>query len=79
MVQNRVHPEAINGVNRVLRTRSPFDLSCEWPMWALVLALTLLAAGLRLFLIGAKTLWLDEAFSLWVARHPLPELWSWLG
>ncbi len=45
--------------------------------WA-VLAITLLAAGLRAFQIGAKTLWLDEAFSLWVARHPLPELWNWL-
>ncbi len=46
--------------------------------WGPVLLLTLIAAGLRLYHIGAKTLWLDEAFSLWMARHPLPELWRWL-
>jgi len=43
-----------------------------------VVALTLLAAFLRFFLIGAKTVWLDEAFSIWLARHPLWEMWGWL-
>lgn len=56
------------------RTRLVTAISARWA----VLAVTLLAAGLRAFQIGAKTLWLDEAFSLWVARHPLPELWAWL-
>jgi 4-amino-4-deoxy-L-arabinose transferase-like glycosyltransferase len=56
------------------RTRLVAVISARWA----VLAITLLAAGLRAFQLGTKTLWLDEAFSLWVARHPLPELWSWL-
>ncbi len=40
--------------------------------------LMLLAVFLRFYLIGAKTLWLDEAFSVWVARHGLWEQWRWL-
>ena len=40
--------------------------------------LTLLAAFLRFYLIGNKTVWLDEAFSIWLARHPLWEMWGWL-
>ncbi|HMN27594.1 MAG TPA: glycosyltransferase family 39 protein [Caldilineaceae bacterium] len=44
-----------------------------------VLALIILVgAFLRFFQIDAKTVWLDEAFSIWIARHPLPDLWSWL-
>ncbi len=41
-------------------------------------ALTLLAAFLRFFLIGDKSVWLDEAFSIWLARQPLWEMWGWL-
>ena len=43
-----------------------------------VAGLTLLAALLRFFLIGDKSVWLDEAFSIWLARHPLGEMWGWL-
>jgi uncharacterized membrane protein len=38
----------------------------------------LLGGVLRFALLGDKTLWLDEAFSLWMARHPLPDLMMWL-
>ncbi|MCB9122572.1 MAG: glycosyltransferase family 39 protein [Caldilineaceae bacterium] len=41
-------------------------------------AITLLGLGLRVWAIGAKGLWLDEAFSIWMSRHPLPELLDWL-
>ncbi|HRJ41953.1 MAG TPA: glycosyltransferase family 39 protein, partial [Caldilineaceae bacterium] len=37
-----------------------------------------MAALLRFFLIGSKTVWLDEAFSIWLARQPLWDMWSWL-
>lgn len=40
--------------------------------------LTLLAALLRFSLLGDKTVWLDEAFSIWIARHELWEMWGWL-
>lgn len=43
-----------------------------------VLAITVLGGVLRFAALGAKTLWLDEAFSLWVARHDLPTLFAWL-
>ncbi len=49
----------------------------EWWIWAL-LAVTLLGGALRFAMLGAKTLWLDEAFSLWMARHELSSLFSWL-
>ena len=41
-------------------------------------AITLLGLGLRVWAIGAKGLWLDEAFSIWMSRHPLPELLDFL-
>ncbi|MBV7336245.1 glycosyltransferase family 39 protein [Chloroflexi bacterium TSY] len=44
----------------------------------LVLLITGIGLFLRLFLIGSKTMWLDEAFSVWVANHPLTEAWAWL-
>ena len=41
-------------------------------------AVTLLALVLRFYRIGEKSIWLDEAFSLWIARHPLWEGLGWL-
>lgn len=40
--------------------------------------IVLVGVVLRFWQIGAKTVWLDEAFSIWIARHPLLELWGWL-
>lgn len=34
--------------------------------------------GLRFYALGAKTIWLDEAFSLWLAHQPLVDMWAWL-
>ncbi|MCX6044018.1 MAG: glycosyltransferase family 39 protein [Chloroflexi bacterium] len=44
-----------------------------WP--ALIV---LMGAFLRFYAIGSKTLWLDEAFSIWMAHQPLVESWAWL-
>ncbi len=48
--------------------------------WAtLILGLiTLLGFGLRFYAIGAQTVWLDEAFSIWLAQQPLVDMWAWL-
>ncbi len=46
--------------------------------YLLLLLISALGAYLRFFLIGNKTVWLDEAFSIWLANHALPDLWSWL-
>lgn len=44
----------------------------------LVAALTAVAAFLRLYRVGDKSIWLDEGFSIWIARHSLWEGWRWL-
>ncbi len=49
----------------------------RWWLWALV-GVTLLGGTLRFAALGAKTVWLDEAFTLWMARHDLPSLFAWL-
>lgn len=43
-----------------------------------VLGITLVAGILRFYLIGEKSIWLDESFSLWIARQDLWEGWRWL-
>jgi mannosyltransferase len=52
----------------------PFALDDSRAAW-LLLALTLLGAGLRLFHLGAEPLWIDEAFTWRIVQQPLRELW----
>ncbi len=43
-----------------------------------VLGIIVVATVLRFYLIDEKSIWLDESFSLWIARHSLWEGWRWL-
>lgn len=43
-----------------------------------LLTVTWIGAGLRLWQIGDKGLWLDEAFSAWLARQPWAEMMRWI-
>lgn len=43
-----------------------------------LLTIILLGAFLRFLWIGEKSIWLDEAFTLWVANHSLREVWMWI-
>jgi len=43
-----------------------------------VAGLVVVASVLRLYRIEEKSIWLDESFSLWIARHSLWEGWRWL-
>ncbi len=43
-----------------------------------LVSITLLGLALRVWAIGAKGLWLDEAFSIWMARQPLGDLLGWI-
>ena len=43
-----------------------------------LLAIIVLGAALRFYLIGSKGLWLDEAFSVWMGQQPLSDMFSWL-
>lgn len=44
----------------------------------LLIAITALGGLLRLYRVGDKNLWLDEAFSVWMSSHTLPDLFGWL-
>ena len=44
-----------------------------------LIAILLLGAFLRFFWIGEKSIWLDEAFTLWVAKHSLSDVWMWIA
>ncbi len=50
----------------------------RWGMPLALLGLLLLGAGLRFHALDARSLWLDEAFSVWLARRPLLEMWGWI-
>jgi hypothetical protein len=47
-------------------------------VWAALVVITVLGGLLRFSAIGAKGLWLDEAFSIWMGRQSLPALLGWL-
>jgi hypothetical protein len=44
----------------------------------LLIVITVAGALLRVYLIGDKDLWLDEAFSVWMGWNSLPDLTDWL-
>ena len=53
--------------------------SIPWRSVVLPLSIiTLVGALLRASQLGAKGLWIDEAFSIWVSGHRWPELLRWL-
>jgi mannosyltransferase len=43
-----------------------------------LIVITVAGALLRIYLIGDKDLWLDEAFSVWMGWNSLPDLMDWL-
>ena len=55
-------------VRRLLSSRSAIAL----------LLIIAMGAFLRFFAIGSKTVWLDEAFSIWVANHGIIDGAAWL-
>ncbi len=44
----------------------------------LLLLVVALGGFLRVYQISSKGLWLDEAFSVWMVRHPVGEMLDWL-
>ncbi len=44
----------------------------------LVIIITLIGGGLRVFLLGSKGLWLDETFSVWLANHGVDDMLHWI-
>ncbi|HAJ37994.1 MAG TPA: hypothetical protein DCL15_20170 [Chloroflexi bacterium] len=48
--------------------------------WApgFVILITLIGGALRVLLLGAKGMWLDETFSVWMASHSVSDLLQWI-
>lgn len=49
----------------------------EFAPW-LMLIITALGGLLRMLLLGVKSMWLDETFSVWMASHSVAEMLDWL-
>jgi mannosyltransferase len=44
----------------------------------LVILITLIGGGLRVFIIGSKGLWLDESFSIWLGSQSVVDMLQWI-
>jgi hypothetical protein len=44
----------------------------------LVIFITLIGGGLRVFLLDNKGMWLDETFSVWLANHSVVDMLQWI-
>ena len=44
----------------------------------LAVIITLIGGWLRVLHLGAKGMWLDETFSVWLANHSIPEMLQWI-
>jgi mannosyltransferase len=49
----------------------------EFAPW-LVIIITLVGGLLRVLLLGAKGMWLDETFSVWMASHSVADMLHWI-
>jgi hypothetical protein len=49
----------------------------EYAPW-LALIITLVGSGLRVLLLAKNGLWLDEAFSVWLANHSMVDMLHWI-
>jgi hypothetical protein len=45
----------------------------------LLLIITLIGGGLRIFLLNNKGLWLEEIFSMWLANHSAVDMLQWIA
>jgi mannosyltransferase len=55
-----------------------WDRLSDLSKYAPLLAIVALGSILRFYQIGSEGLWLDEAFSVWLARQPVGKMLSWL-
>ncbi|WP_069804627.1 glycosyltransferase family 39 protein [Thermogemmatispora onikobensis] len=70
---NPVARKSFGPLSSQLRSRASLDLAIAWLP---VSCLFLLALLLYLHALGSPSLWFDEAFSVELARQPLPRLWQ---
>ena len=58
----------------MMNEESELDELTPW----LAILITLMGGWLRVLHLGAKGMWLDETFSVWLASHSIPELLQWI-
>ena len=58
--------------------RSLAELNRRTLFYSALLAVIIAGSLLRACQLGDKSLWIDEAFSVWMGRQPVPEMLSWL-
>jgi 4-amino-4-deoxy-L-arabinose transferase-like glycosyltransferase len=71
-------PHADAGVAETAAERPTAHAAIQWWEWLLVALITAGGAWLRWRQIGEQGVWLDEAFSIWMARQPLNEMLGWI-
>jgi hypothetical protein len=54
------------------------EISIEEMVPWLVIFITLIGGGLRIFLLDSKGMWLDETFSVWLANHGVIPMLQWI-
>ena len=59
-------------MSAITLSRKDIRVTTTAPLVGLVVAVGL---ALRFYAIGAKSLWIDESFSIWTAKQPLDALW----
>ncbi|MBN1656867.1 MAG: glycosyltransferase family 39 protein, partial [Anaerolineae bacterium] len=62
----------------MLTHRSLTETNPRTLAYSLLLAVIVVGGLVRAHQLGDKSLWIDEAFSVWMGRQPVPELLSWL-
>lgn len=80
--QQRLPAHAATLITLVERTDLPVEPSTRSARRSTLLmlaAITIVGGLLRAYQIGSQGLWLDEAFSVWIARQPLVDMLSWMA
>lgn len=65
-------------MNAKLSSRAIAAIRAQRGELSVVVAITVVAGLLRFYRIDEKSIWLDESFSLWIARQSLWDGWRWL-
>lgn len=68
-----LHP-CIAGTRRTMNEEIDIEELAPW----LVVFITLIGGGLRVFLLDNKGMWLDETFSVWLANQSVADMLQWI-
>lgn len=83
VIPNSLHAPDSHSLSSAVRSPAPALTDVHPPAWErllpyLLAGITMLGGALRFYRLDAKSLWLDEAFSVWMAQHPFREMLDWI-